>query len=223
MKRPDLCCTRGTGLRSVSSDGGGEESGGREDVGGELVLETPWKLELRVGQGVLWGEMGGEQRPRQKEQQRFEERPLQVRMAFPHVQGPGPMPRAGPPAQVLLEAGELWSCHLPGRPWGLDDPVPRCPLCSGHKVASSSLQSLTSSRPGLRDLASWAWTGRPSSFGPPGCSQDGPPPCLSLCQCGRQGREKLCGHHQLYSPMLGQAPGLCWRAAMLVGVATALP
>lgn len=182
VKHPDLCCTRGTSLRSVSSDGGGEERSRREDVGGELVLETPWKLELGVGQGVLWGGMGGEQCPRQKEQQRFEERPLQVRMAFPYVQGPGPTPCAGPPsAQVLLGAGELWGCHLQGGPGGWMTPVPRCPLCSGHKVASSSLQSLPSSRPGLRDLASWAWAGRPSSFWPPGCSQDGPLPCISLC------------------------------------------
>ena len=39
MKRLDLCFTHGPGLISVSSDGGGEESGGRGDVGGELVLE----------------------------------------------------------------------------------------------------------------------------------------------------------------------------------------
>ena len=102
-------------------------------------------------------------------------------------------------------------------------PVPRCRLYPGHRVASPSLQSLTSSRPGLQDLACWAWAGRLSSFGPPGCSQDGPPPCFTLCPCGRQGQEKLCGHHQLYCPMLGQALGLGWRAAMLLAAATALP
>lgn len=99
--------------------------------------------------------------------------------------------------------------------------VPR-PTVPGHRVASSSLQSLTSSRPGLRDLACWAWAGRLSSFGPPGCSQDGLPALFHPVPCRRQGQEKLVGTTSTL-PDAGPGPGLCSRAAMLLAAATALP
>lgn len=101
-------------------------------------------------------------------------------------------------------------------------PVPRCQLCSGPKVASCSLQSLTLSCPRLRGLASWAWAGRPPAFGLPGCSQDGPPTSSRPVPMRKAGPgEALRAPPALQPP--GQAPGLCWRAAMLVAVATALP
>lgn len=117
------------------------------DVEGELVLER-WE----------------EQCPGRKNSRGLK-RGL-CRCAYFHRPRAGPTPRAGAPsAQVLLGTGELWSCHLLGRPRGLDDPGTQVPTVPGHRVASSSLQSLTSSRPGLRDLACWAWAGRLSSLG----------------------------------------------------------
>lgn len=159
-----------------------------------------WKLHgnLSWGEdGEFCGKRWEAKCPRQKELQKLEERPLQVSLAFPYVQGPGPMPRAGP---LGCGAGVFQ-----GRPWGLDDPGTQVPAVLGAQgglllLAVSDLVSPSAVGPGFLGLG---WL--------PGCSQDGPLPCLALCPCGRQGWEKLCGHHQLYihrARPLGCAGGL---------------
>lgn len=181
-------------------------------------METSWKLELGGGRGVLWEEMGGEQCPRQKEQQKLEERPLQVSPAFPYVQGPGPMPRAGP-----LGCG---AAVFRGRPWRLDDPGTQVPTVLGAQgglllLAVSDLVLPSAAGPGFLGLgwppaclrAAWLFSGWPphlvspcahaegragrSSAGTTSFTATGPGPRAVLEGCDACG----CGH----SPALGPA------------------
>ena len=148
-------------------------------------------------------------------------------MVFPYVQGPGPTPHAGPPsAQFLLGAGELWSCHLLGRPRGLDDPGTQMPTVPGAQgglplLAISNLLSPWAAGPGLLGLgwppvflrAAWLFSGWPPAlfhpvpvrkagpgealWAPPALLPDaGPGPGAGLEGCDASG----CGHSSALGP-----------------------
>ena len=110
-----------------------------------------------------------------------------------------------------------------GRPWGLDDPGTQVPTVLGAQgglllLAVSNLVSPWAAGPGFLGL------GWPPIFLRAAWLFSGWSPALSLpVPMRKAGPGEALRAPPALQPMLGQAPGLCWRAAMLVAVATALP